>query len=384
MRGQLNEDQPYLKSVVLHQYLFGYELPDTILLLTLKGDVVVLATRKKCEFLKPAVDHPNDANLSLTVLQKNKADGNAQNYQTLMEYLEQSKENKVVVGALLKEFDNDAENSDTMVARWQAKLTDQTTTDVGPGLSMLFSIKDTEELDLMKKSSVLSNKLMKHGCIPKLESIIDQSQSVSHEALATELEQMIEDPSSIKLKIPKDDVQSCYFPIVQSGGNYDLKVSASSNSSTLKYDVLLVSIGARYKLYCSHLTRTFLVDPPKVVSENYETLVGMHEACQAAMQPGKSFKSVYKAAIQYLQNNQAEHLVEKLPKSLGFCMGLEFRDASLTLSAKNPTTFRAGMVVTLISGFQNLPLSTKDRAQTPSESDVSCTTTRLHCLCACI
>jgi nucleosome binding factor SPN SPT16 subunit len=52
-------------------------------------------------------------------------------------------------------------------------------------------------------------------------------------------------------------------------------------------------------------------------------------------------------------------------------MGLDFRDGMLTLSSKNPTTFKAGMTFSLISAFQNLSLSQKDRENTPKESSVS-------------
>ena len=38
-----------------------------------------------------------------------------------------------------------------------------------------------------------------------------------------------EDPSAIELKVPPEDVESCYFPIVQSGGSYDFRVSAVSS-----------------------------------------------------------------------------------------------------------------------------------------------------------
>lgn len=87
--------------------------------------------------------------------------------------------------------------------------------------------------------------------------------------------------------------------------------------------------------------------PAQVVSEKYDMLlVGMQEAFQAAMQPDKSFKIVCKIAIQYLQDNQAENLVEKLPKNLGFCIGL----ALLTLS---PPPF---LPSSSFSGFHDLQL----------------------------
>ena len=72
----------------------------------------------------------------------------------------------------------------------------------------------------MKKSSVLSNKVTKHSSIPKLESIIDGERKITHEAFAQNLDSILKDPAQIKLKVPKADVSSFYFPIVQNGGNY--------------------------------------------------------------------------------------------------------------------------------------------------------------------
>ena len=362
-RGQLDESNSYAKSVILHQYLFGYELPDLVMVLTLEGDLHVMGTKKKIEFLKPAAKESNSVHLYM----RSKGDNNADNFQKLIEVIKNSGENsKPIVGSILKES-----NDSGLVGAWEQQfLKGMELVDCSPGLSFVLAVKDETELDFMKKSSVLSNKLMKHGCIT-VEEIIDESAVITHEALAQKLDDMIEDPSQIGLKIPKDDVASCFFPIVQSGGVYDLKVSAVSDTRNLSFDIILVSLGARYKNYCSTISRTFLVDPPKVVSEHYELLTGMHEACQRAMRPGKPLRNVYTAAVDFLNKEGREDLVRHLPKTLGFGMGLDFRDGMLTLSSKNPTTFKAGMTFSLISAFQNLPLSQKDRENTPKESSVS-------------
>ena len=55
-----------------------------------------------------------------------------------------------------------------------------------------------------------------------------------------------------------------YTPIIQSGGKYDLKTSATPNSDPLKPGVILASLGIRYKSYCASIGRTFLIDPVKV------------------------------------------------------------------------------------------------------------------------
>ncbi len=371
-RSNLNDDEPYLRSVVLHQWLFGYELPDTILLLTEDGNIWICATKKKCEFLEPAVDQDEDFKIHL--LLRSKEDNNEANYDSLFKQAHsRGADNKI--GVLVKERPTNKANGgivgpfeDRLDTHAEEKLIELV--DVAPALALLMGQKDDLERDLMKKSSVLSNKVMKHGFVKRLEEIIEEESTITHEALATEIEQILEDPNKIKLNVPTNDVQSCYFPIIQSSGNYDIRISATSSSDQLKPDVIVVSLGARYKLYCSNIARTFLVDPPKKVSETYEILLEVQEACLEQMQPGNPLKSVYKAAVSSLQKNGHEHLIPKLPKNLGFSQGLDFRDSTLTLSAKNNVTFKKGMTFCLSIGFQDVELASSDLENTHQNSAV--------------
>jgi nucleosome binding factor SPN SPT16 subunit len=360
-RGQHDESQPYLKSIILHQYLFGYELPDTIILLTENGMCYIFATKKKCEFLEPAVKYQPlpEGITGLKLLQKSKSgNDNESNFKVLLKAAGTS---DVKMGVLLKESsyrksdDTDtAEKKHDVAYSWEEAM-DKTGkfefVDVSAGLSLAMGPKDEEELDLLRKSSVLTNKVLKHGFIPKIEEVIDQEIKVTHEALASDMESIIEDPSKIKLKVPDEDVESCYFPIIQSGGNFDIKVSAQSSSDNVSYDIIMASLGARYKSYCSNVARTFLIDPPKFVSDTYETLVALQNACIEAFVPGRPLKAVYAAAVDYLISSGNEPLVAHLPKNLGFAIGLDFRDPHLIISAKNPAIIRPGMVFNLSIGF---------------------------------
>lgn len=54
--------------------------------------------------------------------------------------------------------------------------------------------------------------------------------------------------------------------------------------------------------------------------------------------------------VVYLQDKGQEQLVEKLPKTLGFGMGLEFRESSLLISSKSQATVKAGMIFNVSIG----------------------------------
>lgn len=107
------------------------------------------------------------------------------------------------------------------------------------------------------------------------------------------------------------------------------------------------------------------------MSETYGVLLEVQEACLAAMKPGNQLKAVYKAAVDYLKERTGyEYLVEHLPKNLGFATGLAFRENAMQLSPKNQAAFKKGMVFCLSVGFQNLNLSTADRASAHEKSAV--------------
>lgn len=378
-RGQHDESQPYLKSSILHQYLFGYELPDTILLLTEDGMCYIFATKKKCDFLEPAVNYTPlpEGITGLKLLRKSKnGSDNQEQFNILLKVAGEAAD--VKVGILLKEStykkkeDSDSSMKQDITYSWEEAMDAHKieVVDVAGGLSLAMAQKDEEELDLLKKSAVLTNKVLKHGFIPKIEEVIDQEIKIAHDTLATDIESIIEDPSKIKLKVPKEDVESCYFPIIQSGGNFDIKVSAQSSSDNIAYDIIMVSLGARYKTYCSNIARTFLIDPPKYVSDTYETLVALQNACVEAFVPGRPLKAVYAAAVDYLTSSGNEPLVKHLPKNLGFAIGLDFRDPVLLLSAKNTAIIRSGMVFNLSTGFSNVELDDAARKSVNEKSAV--------------
>ena len=107
--------------------------------------------------------------------------------------------------------------------------------------------------------------------MPKILSIVDEGKKTTHSKLSEDFENTITTQlKKFKTKLPStlntDFVDICYPPIVQSGGIFSLKPSALSNDDPLDSGVILCSLGARYKSYCSNIGRTFLIDPSKVCS----------------------------------------------------------------------------------------------------------------------
>lgn len=155
-------------------------------------------------------------------------------------------------------------------------------------------------------------------------------------------------------------MESCFAPIIQSGGSYDLRASAVSNDANLSSDIVICSLGARYKNYCSNISRTFIVDAPPRVDSVYKTLLKLYSKCLESMIVGKELKVVHQTASAFLKENDPE-LVSSLPKSLGFSMGLEFRDSNLLLNDSNSNVFVSDMIFNFSIGLDKIPLPENER-----------------------
>ncbi|KNA21836.1 hypothetical protein SOVF_039660 [Spinacia oleracea] len=347
-----SEDLRYLKSSALNMWLLGYEFPETIMVFTVKH-IHFLCSQKKALLLEVVKNAAKDA-VGADVLMhvKGKGDDGSSLMDTILKSV-RALEGEPVVGYLSKEAPEGA-----LLEMWVEKLKNSglTLTDVTNGLSDLFAVKDGGELVNVKKAAFLTASVMKTHVVPKLEKVIDEEKKVAHSALMDEAEKMILEPSKIKIKLKAENVDICYPPIIQSGGKFDLRPSASSNDDLLYYDpgsVIICAVGSRYNSYCSNIARTILIDANQNQSEAYEVLHKAHDAAIAALKPGNKASAVYMAASAVVEKEKPE-LVKNLTKSAGTGIGLEFRETGLNLNAKNEKELKIGMVFNVVLGFQNL------------------------------
>lgn len=315
-----------------------------------------MGTAKKCGLLESALQQRPVEGLKYEFFRKTKDEGaNRECFHNILSVMRKGNTSKV--GTLLK-----ADFAGTFVPSWKDALehSNMTLVEIAPCLGAFFSVKEPSEIKLCKQASVLTNKVMKYGFIAEIEEILDKDIQMTHEDITAKIESIILDPSKIKLEIAKEFVDICFSPIVQSGGVYDVKVSAVSNTDNLSPDVILCSLGVRYKNYCTNISRTYMVDPCAKMEQTYTMLLGLYDACLQKCSPGNTFKSVYEEAHAYL-NKHDPSLVPCLPKSFGFCLGLEFRDSSTVLNASNSSIFREGTVLNLSVALHNVPLSEEDK-----------------------
>lgn len=145
----------------------------------------------------------------------------------------------------------------------------------------------------------------------------------------------------------------CYPPIIQSGGNYSLKFSVVSDKNYLHFGTIVCSFGARYKSYCSNISRTFLVNPTEKMQDNYNFLLNLEEELLKKLVPGVKLSEVYEACVDYAKKEKKE-LVDNLVKSFGFATGIEFRESSIVIGPKCSAIVRKNMIFNAHVGLTGL------------------------------
>lgn len=79
------------------------------------------------------------------------------------------------------------------------------------------------------------------------------------------------------------------------------------------------------------------------------------------MLEGDCIKSVAEAGVNFIRQKHHD-LLQYLPKTFGFGLGLDFRESALLMNTKNAQKFAANMVFNLAVGFHDLPLNASDKA----------------------
>ncbi|KAL8166324.1 hypothetical protein V2J09_007823 [Rumex salicifolius] len=351
-----SDDLRYLKSSALNMWLFGYEFPETIMVFERK-QIHFLCTQKKASLLEVVTKSAKEA-VDAEVITHVKAKGDNGSRQ-MDAILKSFRGDNTLVGFLAKEAPEGK-----LLEAWDSKLkgSDCSLVDITNALADLFAAKDKDEILSIKKAAFLSAAVIKNFVVPKVEKIIDDEKKVSHSVLMDDTEKAILEPSKVKAKLKADLVDICYPPIFQSGGQFDLRPSASSNDENLYYEsasVIICAVGARYNNYCSNVARTFLIDATSKQSKAYEALLRAHQAAIGALKPGNKVSAAYTAAVAAVERDAPE-LVANLTKSAGTGIGLEFRESGSSLNSKNELVLRPGMAFNVLLGLQNLQAQTSN------------------------
>ena len=365
--GSSNAENPYQKTTILHNWLLSYEFPATLIAFV-PGKIVIITSAAKAKHLHNAMNLFKDEEVKLELWERNGKDTehNKKLFEDVIAYINTA--GKTVGTSSKDSYQGKFMTEWTPLWEEAVKSNEFSTIDVTSGLSQVWEIKDDVEQALLSVASKGSDKFM-DLLSDELVRAVDEELKITNAKLSDKIENKIDDPKFLK-KVSGDVSALCpanqkfnidlldwtYSPIIQSGTKFDLKISARSNNDQLHGSgCILASCGIRYSNYCSNVTRTFLIDPSEEMVNNYDFMVDLQkEIITNKIKVGLTPKEVYESVVEFIQKIKPE-LVKNLTKNIGFLTGLEFRDASFILNAKNETRkIQAGDCFNVSFGFSNL------------------------------
>lgn len=352
LMGKTDEANSFQKNNAMHFWLLGYEFPATLLVLTTEV-VYVVTTAKKAKHLEPL----KGGKIPLEILVTSKEP--EQKKKALDKCLEAIRNAGRNVGVLPKDSSTGpfADDWKRAFAEVSGELEE---VDIAPALSSAaFSVKDTDELVSIRNASRACSGLMSDYFVDEMSRLLDEERQMTHKALASRVDAKIDDAKFFnKLeKLPAEfDAQQidwAYGPVIQSGGRYDLKLTATSDNSNLEPGIIIAGFGIRYKTYSSIIARTYLVDPSKTQEANYAFLLDVREAIMKDVRDGTAAKDLYNKAVGLVRTKKPE-IENSFVKSVGAGIGIELRDANMMLNGKNNRVLKSGMTLSISVGLTDV------------------------------
>lgn len=375
--GTRDDESTYKKSIVVQLWLLGYEFAHTAIFITAERCVIITSEGKAKHLKHLNASAPSQSGkLEIWVRTKDR-DHNKKLFENLVSELKASAGAEKKIGSIFKDS-----FKGKFIDEWNevSSPVGLPLADAANMVSKAVELKDAEEFKattLAAKASVV----MMDSFANDMMDIVDNETKTTNIEFSERVDKKIDSNkwfsrSEMGKKLLSSNrdfdpelLDWCYSPIVQSGGEYDLKPSAFSTENRFVGDgVIVSSLGLRYKNYCSNVGRTFLIDPSPAIDDNYQILLDLQDyLVKNLLRDSKLAKDVYKGAIEHLESKKPE-LVAHFTKSAGWLTGIEFRDSTLVLNGRNERALINGQIVSLSIGFNNL---TNEAATNPKLKNYS-------------
>jgi len=189
-------------------------------------------------------------------------------------------------------------------------------------------IKDKEEIETIRESIRIISK-----CLEFIQEII--SPGKTEKELASQL---------IRFMLLMGASNYSFFPIVLSGKNTSLPHGRPGNKKILLNEPILIDIGAKFRGYCSDLTRIFYLGRiPLIFKENFKLVKEAQDIAFKMIKPGMKISSIEKRVRDFFKKYRKNKF---FLHSLGHGIGIDVHEHPF-ISQYNDLELREGMVFTI-------------------------------------
>ena len=346
--GIEDDDIVKLKTVSIQSWLYGFEFINTISIITPKA-IIFFGNKEKIRLLQQLRENSKKAGKELILIPKSDR-LDEKEFEELFAAMAKLKLKRLGVFATERQ-------KGKMIEKFEDQLQNlgYEQVDVSLKVQEMLSVKDAEAIAAVKTCTAVTTHFFEKFIV-QVEDIINDNIKMSHLEVSKKIDEMLQ---KTKPQLEKDfSLKSnfydfSYSPVVQSGGNYNLKPNAESNSDPLTYDCILLNMGGKYLDLNCNIFRSLLINPTPIDKQNYTALVDMHKRIIKSLKVDKQLKDVYSEIADYCREKYPE-LLSKLPQSLGFGIGYEFKESCLSITSKNERKISKGNVFTIITSLSGL------------------------------
>jgi Xaa-Pro dipeptidase len=205
----------------------------------------------------------------------------------------------------------------------------QDLTDIGDAIQHARLIKDTKEIKYIKKACKISSDIA-----TGINSLFNDE--ISEQEIASE----------IVYQIYQQGGSIAFNPIVAFGKNTACP-HYSYGEKKLTRGPALYDFGAKYKRYCSDITRTFYNgNPPAKFLKMYKVVFDAQQTALDLIKPGVPMAKVHDEVNAFIRNNGYGNIIH----STGHSLGLAVHDGSV-LHNRSQMILSEGMVFTVEPGI---------------------------------
>ncbi len=348
--GVVDEEEEVDKTIAMHHWLFGFESPETMILLQPGGKVTVCASSKRLKHFFQDLEGPDFRLVQRVTPASVEAD--TSKLKEVVDVLRIGRKSDVVLGFPQRTHKGTFAQ---VVADAMPTLVGFRAEDCSDGISRLLAKKDDREVNVIKGSCSFAIEVMKRFQNAVIE-IVDEGWEVSHETVCKRIEDIQDDVDAMMKFCSETRLQSCHllieFAYLENGQTFAPKLPCAipTNEHVPMTGTYVLNLTTKYFDYAASVVRTLIVNPSTVQKEAHKLTVEVVQHVINLLKPGMMFKNIYQEAKGKVLAAQPG-LLPRLVSNVGHLTGLEVWDSMAQIDENSERSVEAGNIFVISAGF---------------------------------